>query len=261
MKQIPMFAVFLLAGLLSVATAAHAAFPGADPEGNARQAGQDSANAPTAREIPRTPALPTTDPGDAAAMPSLMEEPAQQDSMQAAVKPRLLPENISFMERAMWGENGFFRSTGIASPLTPAVRRHELDVRRTMLTMHQISGFVTLGAMVATVYYGQKYLNSGLRSDRNMHQTFIPIAIGCYALTALLSVLSPPPMIRRDETSTTTIHKALAWVHAAGMILTPILGAAINKRGSPNSDQARFHQISAYITTSVFAASMIIITF
>jgi hypothetical protein len=80
-------------------------------------------------------------------------------------------------------------------------------------------------------------------------------------VTGLLSVLSPPPLIRRDETSTTTIHKTLAWVHAAGMILTPILGLAINKRGTSISDKAHYHQIAAYITTAVFAASMIIITF
>jgi hypothetical protein len=177
-------------------------------------------------------------------------------------RPRLLPENISFMEKALWGENGVIRSIGIASPLSPEVRKHELAVRRTMLTAHQIGGFVTLGSMIATVYSGQKYLNSGQRSDRSLHQTFIPITIACYTTTGLLSVLSPPPMIRRDdETSTTSIHKTLAWIHFAGMIATPLLGKAISKRGSSYYDQAKVHQISAYITTTVFAASMIVITF
>ncbi len=189
------------------------------------------------------------------------EQPTLPESLQTPVKRKLLPDNISFMERALWGENGFFRNIGIASPLTPESRKHELDVRRTMLTMHQIGGFVTLASMLATVYSGQKYLNTGQRNDQSLHQTFIPITIACYGLTGLLSVLSPPPVIRRDEISTTTVHKTLAWVHAAGMILTPILGAAINKRGASYYDQAHYHQIAAYITTAVFAASMIIITF
>jgi hypothetical protein len=212
------------------------------------------------RTDPQKPANPSLTP-QFDGIPLFGEEMAFTDSLQAAVKPKLLPDRISFMEKAMWGEDGFFRNIGIASPLTPEVRKHELDVRRTMLTAHQIGGFVTLASMVTTVYFGQKYLNNGDRNDLDMHQTFIPITIVCYAATGLLSVLSPPPLIRRDETSTTTIHKTLAWVHFAGMILTPILGAAISKHGASYYDQARFHQIAAYITTAVFAASMIIITF
>jgi hypothetical protein len=185
----------------------------------------------------------------------------QDQTLPPPVKPKLLPDNMSFMEKGLWGENGFFRGIGIASPLTPEVRKSELGLRRTMLSLHQIGGFVTLGLMATTVYYGQKYLNNAQRSDRDMHQTFVLATIISYSATALLSVLSPPPMIRRDEVSTTTIHKTLAWVHVAGMILTPILGAAISRRGASYYEQARVHQISAYITTAVFAASMIVITF
>jgi hypothetical protein len=189
-------------------------------------------------------------------------DPMYTDSLPPPVKPRLLPENMSFMERGLWGESGILRDLGIASPLTPEVRKHELNVRRTMLTMHLIGGLVTLGSMVATVYYGQKYLDNGQRSDRDMHQTFAATTIASYSATALLAVLSPPPLIRREgETSTTTIHKTLAWIHAAGMIVTPLLGMAIHRRGTSYYDQARYHQISAYITSAVFAAAMIIITF
>jgi hypothetical protein len=185
-------------------------------------------------------------------------EPA--DSIAPQPKRSLLPQSMSFVERGLWGEEGLVRSLGIASPLTPDVRKHELDVRRTMLTAHQIGGFVTLGLMLGTVYAGQQYLNSNTRSYRNLHETLIPFTIGAYSATGALAILSPPPMIRRDEISTTTIHKTLAWVHAIGMILTPIIGASLHH--SMNYDQlARFHQISAYITTAAFAASMITVTF
>ncbi|MEO8168309.1 MAG: hypothetical protein ABI623_08680 [bacterium] len=184
------------------------------------------------------------------------------DSLFLPVKHKLLPDNMSFLERGLWGENGIVRGIGIASPLTPEVRKHELAVRRTMLTMHQIGGFVTLGLMAGAVVYGQRYLDHFQRSDGNLHSTFVTATIISYSSTALLAVLSPPPLIRRDgEFSTTTLHKTLAWIHAAGMIITPILGAAINKRGSSYESQARVHQISAYITTAVFAASMIVVTF
>jgi hypothetical protein len=185
----------------------------------------------------------------------------QDQSLPPPIKPKLLPDNMSFMERGLWGESGILRGIGIASPLTPEVRKNELALRRTMLSIHQVGGFVTLGLMATTVYYGQRYLNNAQRSDRDMHQTFVLATIISYSATALMSVLSPPPLIRRDEFSTTTLHKTLAWVHVAGMILTPILGKAINRRGASYYDQARVHQISAYATTAVFAASLIVITF
>jgi len=175
----------------------------------------------------------------------------------------LLPDKMSFMEKGLWGEHGFFRNIGIASKLTPEGRQQELEARRTMLTIHQIGGFTTLGLMIATVYFGQKTLD-GDRGAGGTHQTFVALTIGSYSLTGLLAVLSPPPIIRRDdETSTTSIHKTLAWFHFAGMIVTPILGSLIggNRHLRSHIDQAHYHQIAGYITTGLFAASMIVVTF
>jgi hypothetical protein len=194
----------------------------------------------------------------------------QLDSLPPPHEPRLLPHNMGFMERGLWGEHGILRTTGIASPLTPPARMSELRLRRTMLTAHQIGGFLTLASMIATVYYGQKSLldpNSGQRNDpyRRSHQFFLTTTIALYSATGLLAVLSPPPLIRRDEISTVTIHKTLAWVHFIGMVVTPILGSTILKRGPigryVDLNQARFHQITGYITAGALAASMIVVTF
>ena len=130
-----------------------------------------------------------------------------------------------------------------------------------MLTIHQIGGFVTLGLMGTAVYYGQMTLdNPRIRAYRGNHQTFVTATIASYAATGLLAALSPPPLIRRDETSTTSIHKTLAWVHFAGMILTPILGASL-RRSFSYTQLAHFHQVSAYVTTATLAAALIVITF
>jgi hypothetical protein len=171
----------------------------------------------------------------------------------------LLPEKISFMEKALWGENGLFRTMGIAAPLTPESRKSELSLRRTMLVAHQIGGFVTLGSMITAVYFGQKIID-GDRGYVTNHQIFVTTTIISYSATGLLAVLSPPPMIRRDEASTTTLHKTLAWVHFTGMVLTPILGSMISRRAT-DSQVAHFHQISAYTTTAALAASLLVITF
>jgi hypothetical protein len=174
---------------------------------------------------------------------------------------RLLPANISWMENGLWGESGLVRKIGIAGPLTPETRKGELAVRRTMLTMHQIGGFVTLGLMWATVYYGQRTLDAGDPRDlRNTHASYVTATIISYGVTGLLAILSPPPLIRRDEVSTTTIHKMLAWVHFIGMVVTPIIGASLHNSMSYDQ-QVRYHQISAYVTAAALTASFVVITF
>lgn len=196
---------------------------------------------------------------------TIEESSPEGDTLVQEEKPKLLPDNISFGEKVFWGENGVFRGLGIASPLTPEVRRHELAVRRTMLTMHQIGGFLALASMIGAAWTGQRTIdlprNKALKSA---HQKMIAATIVTYSLTAMLSILSPPPLIRRDEGGTTTIHKTLAWFHVAGMILTPIIGSMVSERSKTgpgiNLSKARFHQYAGYITTAIFAASMIVIT-
>ncbi len=185
------------------------------------------------------------------------------DSLPPPPKPHLLPSNMSFMERTLWDEDGFFRNVGMAAPLTPESRKNELTLRRTMLSIHQIGGFVTLGCMVTAVWYGQHSLDHpAVRTYRSMHQTFVTATIATYSATGLLAVLSPPPLIRRDEVSTTTIHKTLAWVHFVGMVATPVLGAFLRRNRQFSYNQlARYHQVSAYITTAAMAGSMLVITF
>ncbi|MDB5106028.1 MAG: hypothetical protein JWP91_3717 [Fibrobacteres bacterium] len=177
----------------------------------------------------------------------------------------LLPEVMSPGEKIMWGKRGLMRITG-AFPLTEESRERELGLRRTMLTVHQVAGFATLASMIATVTYGQLTLN-GHTSLGETHQTLAAITIGSYFFTAAMSLLSPPPMIRRKEWSTISIHKGLAMVHFSGMILTPLLaeGIAREERGAGKDaidrDKAHVHQVSGYITTAAFAAAMMVVTF
>jgi hypothetical protein len=182
------------------------------------------------------------------------------DSLFGQIQPKLLPDRMSFMEKFLWGENGFVRDIGLVGPLSSEERESELSIRRAMLTSHQIGGFATLALMLTADYFGQRVIDGNRRAG-DTHQTLVTATIISYSLTALLAILSPPPLIRRDEESTTTLHKTLAWVHAAGMILTPILGSMIGGRRHFNIDKAHFHQISGYITTAIFASAMIVVTF
>ncbi|MGA9121209.1 MAG: hypothetical protein WB699_17720 [Bacteroidota bacterium] len=187
-------------------------------------------------------------------------------------EPRLLPPSLSPVEKIIWGESGFLRTTGIA-PLTPSARMSELRFRRTMLTIHQIGGFVTLGLLVPTIIYGQRNIQNwndammGVRPlDRQLnrtHRMWADLAFTSYLVTAAMAILSPPPIIRRNEASTITTHKILAWVHFTGMIALPILGALAAHANT--ADQAKtlrtVHAITAYTTAAALATAMIVITF
>ncbi|MBW8886580.1 MAG: hypothetical protein JF616_02380 [Fibrobacteres bacterium] len=184
----------------------------------------------------------------------------------AALQDPLLPAIMSPGEKLMWGKNGLMRKIG-AFPLTEESREKEMSLRRTMLTVHEIGGFITLASMLTTVVYGQLTLNGNL-SLGETHQAWATATIISYFTTASLSLLSPPPMVRRNEWNTVSIHKGLAIIHFTGMILTPLLadGIAQEERGSSspakiNRDKAHIHQISGYITTATFAAAMMVITF
>ncbi len=183
----------------------------------------------------------------------------ESDSLEQARKRRLLPKNISLMERAFWGENGVFRATGIA-PLTPESRKEELEVRRIMLTTHQVAGIATLGLMIATVIVGQRYVDG----DFTLYDTKRTLGNAttiAYMTTAAFSLFSPPPAVRRDEWNSISTHKLFALIHFTGMIVTPILANRIASSSGDYNQKVRLHQTAAYITTAAFSASIISLAF
>ncbi|HKP97219.1 MAG TPA: hypothetical protein VJ385_15830 [Fibrobacteria bacterium] len=189
---------------------------------------------------------------------SPMDSIAPADSTAAAsplTADPLLPETLGPGERLLWGEHGVMRSIG-AYPLTEESRERELLLRRRMLTAHQIGGFLTLASMIATAYCGQMILN-GESGYEGAKSVLAWTTVGAYFTTASLSLLSPPPVIRRSGWSSVSTHKALAWVHFTGMILTPVLGTLIED----DRDVRTWHQVSGYVTTAAFAGAMLVITF
>jgi hypothetical protein len=185
---------------------------------------------------------------------SLKQVPEQLPEQLPEEDP-LLPDVLSPGERMLWGPHGLMRSVG-AFPLTEESRERELVLRRAMLNAHQIGGFLTLGSMMATAYCGQMILNgeSGYGVAKGI---LVTTTIAGYFTTALLSLLTPPPVIRRPGWNSVSTHKALAWVHFTGMIVTPILGGLIED----DKDVRTLHQVSGYATTAAFAGAMFVITF
>ena len=104
----------------------------------------------------------------------------------------LLPERMVFTQSLLWGKNGLFRKTGI-SPLNIENREKELKIRKTMLTAHQVLGYVTLASMVAQGIIGGKLYN-GQDDLYNTHKTMGNIVNVGYFTGAGLSLFAPPPL-------------------------------------------------------------------
>jgi hypothetical protein len=187
---------------------------------------------------------------------------AQFINSQTDTTSSLLPDKMSVLEKGLWGKNGLFRITGLA-PLTLEARQNELKLRRAMLSIHQIGGFTTLGLMAISAYYGKKAYDL-VPGYAEKHRTLVRATIATYTLTALFALMSPPPLIKRDDKrSSLTIHKTLAWIHGAGMIATAILGRRV--RESTTLDDynrlKKIHMGVAITTFTALASSMIVITF
>jgi hypothetical protein len=135
-----------------------------------------------------------------------------------------------------------------------------LDRRSHMLKMHQRYGLITLGAMVATVAV------SGLAAGRNNTAMGRDIHSALGSVTADMYFMAAYYAIRAPRISGTPVrgpirlHKALAWIHGPGMILTPILGAmalAQEQNGQKVHGIASAHSAVAAVTYTSFGLAFL----
>jgi Carboxypeptidase regulatory-like domain len=100
-----------------------------------------------------------------------------------------------------------------------------LNKRSHMLHVHQKLGLITTVPLVATVVTG---FGAGGRStsstSRDLHAALGSVTAGLYFTTAYYAIFAPKLPGTKTE-GPIRLHKALAWIHGPGMILTPILGA------------------------------------
>jgi hypothetical protein len=133
-----------------------------------------------------------------------------------------------------------------------------LDKRTRMLKIHQRLGLLTLIPMIATIFAGGSAGARGSTSSRDLHGALGIVTAGMYITTASYAIRAPsvPGMQVRGPIR---IHKALAWVHGAGMILTPILGAMARSqldKGEKLHGIAVAHSAVADVTVAAYAAAI-----
>jgi hypothetical protein len=135
-----------------------------------------------------------------------------------------------------------------------------LDKRAHMLRIHQKLGLITAIPMIASVATGfGAGGKSTSTSDRWAHLALGSVTGDLYFTTAYFAIFAP----RIPGTQTRgpiRVHKALAWIHGPGMILTPILGAIAfdqKSKGEKVHGIASAHGAVAIVTAGAFGAALL----
>jgi hypothetical protein len=135
-----------------------------------------------------------------------------------------------------------------------------LDKRTHMLKIHQKLGLITTAPMIATVVTsvgaGGKHTSN---TDRTVHMVLGSVTSDLYFTSAYFAIRAP--RIKGTQTrGPIRVHKALAWIHGPGMILTPILGALAYQQknnGEKVHGIAAAHGPVAIVTAGAFGAALL----
>ena len=138
-----------------------------------------------------------------------------------------------------------------------------LDRRSHMLQVHQRLGLITTIPLVATVFTGPgakgHHGMPGPASGRDLHAALGATTAGLYIATAYFAIRAPKIPDTRAR-GPIRFHKAMAWIHGPGMILTPILGAIAYSQlsnGEKIHGIAKYHSDAAIVTAAAYGAAII----
>jgi hypothetical protein len=135
-----------------------------------------------------------------------------------------------------------------------------LDKRTHMLRIHQRMGLITTIPLIATVATS---LNAGGKNtstaSRDLHAALGGLTGDLYGITAYYAIRAP--RVPGTETrGPIRFHKAMAWIHGPGMILTPILGIMAfdqKSNGEKVHGIAQAHGPVAIVTAGAFGAALL----
>ncbi len=150
----------------------------------------------------------------------------------------------------------------------PALQ-HRIEMRRTMLTLHQGFGIATLAALAATTIVGQLDFNDRFRGGGDTgkyHGWHAGLAYGTSALfltTGLLALLAPKPYPKPVRLDTALLHKIAMGTAAAGMITQIVLGIVSRGQAGSVSERnlATAHQIVGYATLGAMTTGVVVLFF
>jgi hypothetical protein len=226
----------------------------ASAEGDATVTAGAAAAPPCAVTPLKMAALPSSDSG-AGVGPSFLEDQAPSPPDQAQGQGQAAPPAGSPAPPAL-GDLGFGSEQTQGSSQDQAL----LDKRSRMLKIHQRLGLITTVPLVATIFSG------GLAGGRSTSSGGRELHAGLGALTAALYMTTAYYAIYAPKLPGTTVrgpirlHKALAWIHGTGMILTPILGAIAfdqRNRGEKIHGIASAHGAVGAVTAAAYGLAIL----
>jgi hypothetical protein len=134
-----------------------------------------------------------------------------------------------------------------------------LNKRSHMLKTHQRLGLITTIPLVATLVVANRAAGKhSTASGRELHAALGGITAGMYFTTASFAIFAPKVPGTRVR-GPIRLHRALAWIHGPGMVLTPILGAlAYEQRsnGQKIHGVARAHGPVAIVTAAAYGLAI-----
>jgi Carboxypeptidase regulatory-like domain len=135
-----------------------------------------------------------------------------------------------------------------------------LDRRSNMLRTHQRLGLITLAPLVATFITSSGAAGRhSSASGRDLHGALGAATAGMYFTTASFAIFAPKVPGTRAR-GPIRLHKALAWIHGPGMVLTPILGAMAFSQlnnGEKVHGIAKAHSTVAWVTGVAYGAAIL----
>jgi len=188
---------------------------------------------------------------------TLTSVPAQQEPAPPATPSENLPEAPSSTKTEPSLEDLGFSKTETQSN---AAQQALLDKRTHMLKLHQRVGLITTIPMVVSVITS---LNAGGKSEgtasRDLHVALGALTGDLYGITAWYAIRAPR-IVGTETRGPIRFHKAMAWIHGPGMILTPILGAMAfsqKNNGEKVHGIAAAHGPVAIVTAGAFGAALL----
>jgi hypothetical protein len=135
-----------------------------------------------------------------------------------------------------------------------------LDRRSHMLKMHQRLGLITTIPLAVTVLTGS--LAGGKQTSstgRDVHAALGGVTTALYFTTAYYSIFAPR-IAGTTARGPIRWHKALAWIHGPGMILTPVLGVMAydqKNKGEKVHGLASAHGAVGYVTAVAYGLAIL----
>lgn len=142
-----------------------------------------------------------------------------------------------------------------------------LDRHTQMLKIHQRLGLITLAPLAAACISSaaappDPRNGSGNTVGRDIHVSLGSLSVAMYGATAYYAIRAPK-IPEGPVKGGIKIHKYLIWIHAPGMVLTPILGAMAFSQAS-NGEKvhgiASAHAAVAWTTVASYTAAIVAVS-